>query len=71
MKGEQGGVSHYRSLHQGLKCRKSQDFGNLLPAEKVGKLPQSPFFKHDGPGVEIAAAGNVRMGDDSLAMRTR
>jgi hypothetical protein len=27
------------------------------------KLPQSPFFKHDGPEVEIAAAGNFRIAD--------
>jgi hypothetical protein len=28
-------------------------------------LPKSPFFKHDGPEVEIAAAGNFPMADDS------
>jgi hypothetical protein len=28
------------------------------------KLPQSPFFKHDGPEVEIAAAGNFRVADN-------
>jgi hypothetical protein len=27
------------------------------------KLPQTPFFKHDGPEVEIAAAGNFRVAD--------
>jgi len=26
-------------------------------------LPQIPFFKHDGPEVEIAAAGNFRIAD--------
>ena len=29
-------------------------------------LPRSPFFKHDGPEVEIAAAGNFRIADKSL-----
>jgi hypothetical protein len=27
------------------------------------KLFKIPFFKHDGPEVEIAAAGNFRMAD--------
>jgi hypothetical protein len=28
------------------------------------KLPVTPFFKHDGAEVEIAAAGNFRMADN-------
>ena len=28
-------------------------------------MTRRAFFKHDGPEVEVAAAGDVRMGDDS------
>ena len=34
------------------------------------KLLKTPFFKHDGSEVEIAAAGNVRMGDNPIGTRT-
>jgi hypothetical protein len=35
---------------------------------KAGKLPEIPFCKHDGPEVEIAAAGNVWLADLPLRL---
>jgi hypothetical protein len=35
-------------------------------SQDSGVLTYNAVFKHDGPKVEIAAGGNVRMADDTL-----
>ena len=54
-----------------LNSSKSLVFGKVAGPEQanVSNLLKTPFFKHDGPEVEIAAAGNVRMGDKPDTMQ--